>query len=74
MILFYFSIRATTYQKMSGFSTVKSLIFLKNLISHINLIRHFEFSRKSFFKNLICTQKVKKQRKKDKTIIFENIG
>jgi hypothetical protein len=39
---------------------------LKNIIFHIKLFRHFEFSRKSF----ILTQNIKKM---EKNIIFENI-
>jgi hypothetical protein len=47
---------------------------LKNIIFHIKLFRHFEFSRKkNFHKSFIFIQSKWKKRKIDKNIIFENI-
>jgi hypothetical protein len=63
LILFYYSIRTATYQKMRTFHSAVVLyenldFFLKNTIFHIKLFHHFEFSRKKFFhKSFIFTQK-----------------
>jgi hypothetical protein len=47
---------------------------LKNIIFHIKLFRHFEFSRKKFFHgSFIFYPKYKKIKKIEKNIIFENV-
>jgi hypothetical protein len=39
---FIYSIRNTTYQKVKTFHSALVLYFLKNIIFHIKLFRHFE--------------------------------
>jgi hypothetical protein len=47
---------------------------LKNIIFHIKLFHHFEFSRKKFFhKSLIFTQNIKKIKEKWTKISFLKI-
>jgi hypothetical protein len=75
LFLFLFNISLELQHIKNGWDVIKSRIFLKNIIFHIKLFHHFEFSRKRFSIKVLFLPKINKnKRKMDKNIIFHSMG